>query len=134
MQSSLRREHGPSRLRLKHMYATTARMPEHRLLARKAVQQLWADQTIAGSTRTLGRKFFRRRTLKRASWFLTRGSVNLTAQKGWDIENCLLDGIAYSGEAAVHEAPRSRVARIFWNRLCRHPFGVARHRGERRTP
>ena len=63
------------------------------------------------------------------------GSVSLAAQEGRDIENGLLDRIAHSEEAAVRiEAPRSRMARIFRNRLCRQPFGVAGRRAERRTP
>jgi hypothetical protein len=66
-------------------------------------------------------------------WFY-EGSVSLAAKEGRDIENSLLDRIAHSGEAAVRiEAPRS-MARIFRNRLCRRPFGVADHGAQRRTP
>ena len=66
-------------------------------------------------------------------WFY-EGSVSLAAKEGRDIENSLLDRIAHGGEAAVRiEAPRS-MARIFRNRLCRRPFGVADRGAQRRTP
>ena len=62
------------------------------------------------------------------------GSVSLAAKERRDIENGLLDRIAHNGEAAVRiKVPRS-MARIFRNRLCRQPFGVADRGAERRTP
>jgi hypothetical protein len=62
------------------------------------------------------------------------GSVGLAAQEGRDIENVFLDRIARRRGAAVRiEALRSRMARVFRNRLCRSPFGVAGRRAERRT-
>src|SRR6266849_4027373 len=62
------------------------------------------------------------------------GSVGLAAQEGRDIENVFLDRVAHRRGAAVRiEALRSRMARIFRNRLCRSPFGVAGRRAERRT-
>ena len=62
------------------------------------------------------------------------GSVSLATQERRDIENSLLDRIAHCGEAAVRiEAPRSRMARIFRNLLCRKPPGVAGRRAEPRS-
>src|SRR6478672_11854029 len=62
------------------------------------------------------------------------GSVGLAAQEGRDIENVFLDRIARRRGAAVRiEALRSRMARVFRNRLCRWCFGVAGRRAEWRT-
>jgi hypothetical protein len=61
------------------------------------------------------------------------GSVGLAAQEGRDIENGFLDRIAQRRTAVRIEALRSRMARIFRNRLFRSPFGVAADRVERRT-
>jgi len=60
------------------------------------------------------------------------GSVGLAVQEGRDVENFSSDRIAHRRGAAVRiETLRSRMARIFRNRLCRSPFGVAGRRTER---
>src|SRR2546421_667599 len=57
------------------------------------------------------------------------GSVGLAAQESRGIENVFLDRIARRRGAAVRiEALRSRMVRIFRNRLCWSPFGVAGRR------
>ena len=62
------------------------------------------------------------------------GSVGLAVQEGRDIQNIFLDRITHGSGAAVRiEALRSRMVRIFRNRLCRSPFGVAGRRAERRA-
>src|SRR5882757_5144796 len=60
-------------------------------------------------------------------------SVGLEVQEGRDVEHFFLDRIARRRGAAVRiETLRSRMARIFRNRLCRAPFGVAGRLTERR--